>query len=311
MIRIISFFAGAILTLVLMISLYGTVSEAISSPPEETVEHAFHEEPKALHLASDGPIGKYDKAQLQRGLQVYTEVCAACHGINLVSFRDLAALGYSEGQVKAFAGSGNFWKIEVPTVNPETGEAATRKATPADRFPSPYPNDTAARAANQNALPPDLSLMAKAREGGAAYIHSLLTGYQAQPAELLKKFPTAKTPDGLYYNPYFANLNLAMPPPIVSDGQVTYAEGSPPATVDQMSQDVSAFLMWTAEPKLENRHRTGLVVVIFLLVATLLGYLSYKNIWAVAKRKVAPKGALDPDHMAMRERAKGKAGIDG
>lgn len=309
MIRIFSYAAGAVLTLVLMISLYFTVSEAIASPPEETVEHAFHKEPKEVHFASDGPFGKFDKAQLQRGLQVYTEVCAACHGINLVSFRDLSALGYNDGQIKAFAGSGNFWKIEVPTINPDTGEAATRKATPADRFPAPYPNETAARAANQNALPPDLSLITKAREGGAQYIHSLLTGYQAQPAELLKKFPTAKTPDGLYYNPYFANLNLAMPPPITSDGQVSYAEGSPPATVDQMSKDVSAFLVWTAEPKLENRHRTGYVVVFFLLFATILGYLSYKNIWAEAKRKVAPKGPLDPGNKAKRTRAAKKAGM--
>ena len=311
MIRLFSYAAGFVLTLVLMISLYGTVSDAIASPPEETVEHKFHKEPKELKLASDGPFGKFDRAQLQRGLQVYTEVCAACHGINLVSFRDLAALGYNEGQIKAFAGSGNFWKIEVPSVNPDTGEAATRKAVPADRFPSPYPNETAARAANQNALPPDLSLIAKAREGGAAYLYSLLTGYQPQPAELLKKYPTAKTPDGLYYNPYFANLNIAMPPPISSDGQVTYAEGSPPATVDQMSKDVAAFLVWTAEPKLENRHRTGIVVVIFLLFATILGYLSYQNIWAEAKRKVVPKGPLDPDNQARREHAKKGKGIAG
>jgi len=311
MIRMFSYAAGAILTLVLMISLFGTVREAIVSPAEASVEHEFHREPKDLKLASDGPLGKFDRAQLQRGLQVYTEVCAACHGITLVSFRDLAALGYNEGQIKAFAGSGNFWKIEVASVNPDTGEAATRKATPADRFPSPYPNDTAARAANRNALPPDLSLMAKAREGGAAYTYSLLVGYEQQPAELLKHFPTAKTPEGLYYNPYFANLNLAMPPPLTSEGQVSYGEGAPKATVDQMSKDVSAFLVWTAEPKLENRHRTGIVVVIFLLFATILGYLSYKNIWAEAKRKVAPKGPLDPDNMARRNRAKGKAGIEG
>ena len=267
--------------------------------------------PKEVHFASDGPFGKYDKAQLQRGLQVYTEVCAACHGISRVAFRDLEALGYNEGQIKAYAGSGNFWKIEVPSINPDTGEAATRKATPADHFPSPYPNEIAARAANRNALPPDLSLITKAREGGADYVYSLLTGYQGQPAELLKNFPTAKTPDGLYYNPYFANLNLAMPPPLTSDGQVTYAEGRPPATVDQMAKDVSAFLVWTAEPKLENRHRTGYVVIFFLLFATILGYLSYKNIWAEAKRKVAPKGALDPDHMARREHAKKGKGIKG
>jgi len=311
MIRMFSYAAGAILTLVLMVSLFATVKEAIVSPAEASVEYEYHREPKDLKLASDGPLGKFDRAQLQRGLQVYTEVCAACHGISLVSFRDLAALGYNEGQIKAFAGSGNFWKIEVASVNPDTGEASTRKATPADRFPSPYPNDTAARAANRNALPPDLSLIAKAREGGAAYTYSLLVGYEQQPAELLKHFPTAKTPEGLYYNPYFANLNLAMPPPLTSEGQVSYGEGAPKATVDQMSKDVSAFLVWTAEPKLENRHRTGIVVVVFLLFATFLGYLSYKNIWAEAKRKVAPKGPLDPDNMARRNRAKGKAGIEG
>ena len=311
MIRMFSYAAGAILTLVLMVSLFATVKEAIVSPAEASVEYEYHREPKDLKLASDGPLGKFDRAQLQRGLQVYTEVCAACHGISLVSFRDLAALGYNEGQIKAFAGSGNFWKIEVASVNPDTGEASTRKATPADRFPSPYPNDTAARAANRNALPPDLSLIAKAREGGAAYTYSLLVGYEQQPAELLKHFPTAKTPEGLYYNPYFANLNLAMPPPLISEGQVSYGEGAPKATVDQMSKDVSAFLVWTAEPKLENRHRTGIVVVVFLLFATFLGYLSYKNIWAEAKRKVAPKGPLDPDNMARRNRAKGKAGIEG
>ena len=309
MIRMFSYAAGAILSLVLMISLFGTVKEAIVSPPAATAEHEFHREAKELKLASDGPLGKFDRAQLQRGLQVYTEVCAACHGLNQVSFRDLGALGYNEGQIKAFAGSGNFWKIEVPSINPDTGEAATRKAIPSDRFPAPYPNDTAARMANNNALPPDLSLMAKAREGGPAYVYSLLTGYQEQPAELLKHFPTAKTPDGLYYNPYFANLNLAMPPPLSSDGQVSYGEGSPPATVDQMAKDVSAFLVWTAEPKMENRHRTGIVVVIFLLFATVLGYMSDQNIWAEAKRKVALKGPLDPDNKARRARASKKAGM--
>ena len=311
MIRIFSYLAGAVLTLVLMISLYGTISEAISSPPTPTAEHEFHKEPKEVHFASDGPFGKFDKAQLQRGLQVYTEVCSACHSLQRVAFRDLAALGYNEGQIKAYAGSGNFWKIEVPSINPDTGEPATRKATPADHFPSPYANETAARAANGNALPPDLSLMTKAREGGAHYVYSLLTGYAAQPPELLKEFPTAKTPDGLYYNPYFANLNLAMPPPLASDGQVTYAPGSPPATVDQMAKDVAAFLVWTAEPKLQNRHRTGYVVVFFLMFATFLGYLSYKNIWAEAKRKVAPVGPLDPANMARREEAKDEKGIAG
>ena len=203
----------------------------------------------------------------------------------------------------------NQWAIEVPSVNPDTGEAATRKAIPSDKFPLPYANETAARAANNNALPPDLSLMAKAREGGAAYIYSLLTGYQAQPKELLEKFPAAKTAEGLYYNPYFANLNIAMPPPLTADGQVTYAEGNPAPTVDQMAKDVSAFLLWTAEPNLQGRHKSGLAALAFLIIATILGYMSYRNIWAEAKRKVVAKGALEPDNKAKRTRASKKAGI--
>ena len=130
--------------------------------------------------------------------------------------------------------------------------------------------------------PPDLSLITKARHGGASYVNSLLTGYQEQPADLLKKFPDAKTPEGLHYNPYFANLNIAMPPPLTSDGQVTYGDGTK-ATVSQMSQDVSAFLVWTAEPNLAKRHQTGWPVLGFLLFATILTYLSYRNIWADKK----------------------------
>ena len=307
MVRIIAFFVGLGFAGMLLFSMVVNLTEYFQEKPAETAEHKFHRHPEALALASNGPLGHYDRQQLQRGFQVYKEVCAACHGLNLVAFRDLAALGYEEPEIKAIA---NQWAIEVPSVNPETGEAATRKAVPADRFPNPYANETAARAANNNALPPDLSLITKARENGTAYVHSLLTGYSKQPIELLRKFPEAKTPTGLYYNPYFANLNLAMPPPIVSDGQVTYADGTAP-TVKQMSTDVSAFLTWTAEPKLENRHRFGLTALIFLIFATVLGYLSYRNIWAEAKRKVAPIGPLDPANMARREEAKDEKGIAG
>ncbi len=306
MLRILLGLIGAAFAAALLASLGTDLATYFSSPPEETAEHEFHKQPKPLALASDGPFGKFDRQQLQRGFQVYKEVCAACHGLSLVAFRDLHALGYSEAEVKAIA---NQWAIEVPSVNPDTGEAATSKAVPSDNFPSPYANETAARAANNNALPPDLSLIAKAREGGAAYTYSLLTGYRNQPAELLRKFPAAKTPAGLHYNPYFANLNIAMPPPLVSDGQVTYAEGNPAPTVDQMAKDVSAFLVWAAEPKLENRHRYGLATAIFLLIATILGYMSYQNIWAGAKRKVAPVGPLDPVNKAKRQRASRKAGV--
>jgi len=308
MVRIIAFLVGLGFAGVLLLSFVVGAVSYFQEPPEATAEHEFHREAEPLALASDGPLGKFDKQQVQRGFQVYKEVCAACHGLSLVAFRDLHAIGYEEPEVKAIA---NQWAIEVPSINPDTGEPATRKAIPSDRFPSPYANETAARAANNNALPPDLSLMTKARHGGAAYVRSLLTGYQAQPAELLREFPDSKTPAGLYYNPYFANLNIAMPPPLTAEGQVTYAAGNPKPTVDQMASDVAAFLVWTAEPKLENRHAAGIPVMIFLLFGTVLTYLAYQNIWAEAKRKVAPVGPLNPDKKAKRNRAKGKAGIKG
>ena len=242
---------------------------------EPTAASVYHLPEKEVKFSFDGPFGHYDREQLQRGFQVYKEVCSACHSMKLVAFRDLEEIGFSKPEVKAIA---KQWAVEVPSINPDTGEAATRKAIPSDYFPSPYANETAARAANNNALPPDMSLLAKAREGGAHYIYSIVTGYQAQPADLLKRFPDAKTPTGLHYNPYFANLNIAMPPPLVADGQVTYSDGKT-ATVDQMATDVSAFLMWAAEPKLENRHRWGIVVILYLLIATALAYGAYRNIW--------------------------------
>ncbi len=251
---------------------------AITEPAAETVEHAFHKVPKELHLASDGPFGRFDKQQLQRGYQVYSEVCSACHSMKYVAFRDLEQLGYNEAEIKAIAAS-----KQVPGVDPNTGEANSRPGLATDYFPSPYPNDIAARAANNNAVPPDLSLMAKARHEGPAYVYSLLTGYTNQPKALLDRFPDAKTPDGLHYNPYFANLNLAMAPPL-TDGQVTFADGSP-NTVDAMAKDVAAFLVWTAEPTLDKRKQTGWPVLGFLLFATVLSYLAYRNIWAEKKAK--------------------------
>lgn len=272
MVRPLAFLVGLVFVAALTIAFF---------MPREAAEHNamldFHKHPKALKLASDGPFGKFDRQQLQRGFAVYKEVCSACHSANLLSFRNLAEIGYDEGQVKTIA---KEWSHEVPSVNPDTGEAATRPGLPTDRIPSPYPNEVAARAANNNALPPDLSLIAKAREGGPAYIYSLLTGYQDPPANLPKELQPGT---GLHYNPYFANLNLAMAPPLTSDGQVTYGEGNPPATVDQMAKDVTAFLVWAAEPNLEKRRQTGWAVLGFLLFATVLAYLSYRNIWAGVK----------------------------
>ncbi len=280
MARILSILVGLFFTVALLWSFgNGAILVATEGLGEETAEHAFHQHPKDLKLASDGAFGKFDRQQLQRGFQVYKEVCAACHSLRLVAFRDLAALGYNEAEVKAIAAG-----YQVPGVDPNTGEQTTRPGLPTDYFPKPFANDVAARAANNNAIPPDLSLIAKARHNGAAYTYSLLTGYQDQPAELVEKFPDSKTGEGLYYNPYFPNLNLAMAPPLVSDGQVTYGDGTEP-TVDQMSKDVAAFLVWTAEPKLEKRKQTGWPVLGFLLFATVLGYLSYRNIWADKKKK--------------------------
>lgn len=286
MVRPIAFFAGAGFVFVLLFSLVTGAIAFISEPPAKTVEHEFHLHPKHVSFASDGPLGKFDRQQLQRGFQVYKEVCSACHSMHQVAFRDLEQIGFTPAEVKAIAKN---WATEVPSINPETGEPATRKATPADKFPSPYANEVAARAANNNALPPDLSLMAKARHDGGAYVYSLLTGYRDQAGfknekgvELLKEFPEATTPTGLHFNPYFANLNIAMPPPLAADGQVTYADGTP-ATIDQMAKDVSAFLIWTAEPKLENRHALGWTVIGFLLIATALAFMAYRNVWAGIK----------------------------
>lgn len=280
MIRLIGIFVGLGFTVAVLWA-FGWGSAAVIGQGylvEPTAEHEFHEHPKALHLASDGPFGKWDLQQLQRGYQVYKEVCSACHSLKYVAMRDLAQLGYSEAEVKAEAAS---WT--VPGIDPNTGETNTRPGTPTDYFPSPFANDIAARAANNNAIPPDLSLMTKARHDGPAYVYSLLTGYQEQPAELLERFPDAKTGVGLYYNPYFANLNLAMAPPL-SDGQVTYADGTP-ATVDQMSKDVAAFLTWTAEPTLIKRKQTGWAVLGFVLFATILAWLAKQQVWAGVKPK--------------------------
>ncbi|WP_375404472.1 cytochrome c1 [uncultured Sphingomonas sp.] len=286
MVRKIAFLIGLGFIAVLMIGLVSTVIGAIRTPPPESAGHEFHLEPRPASFASDGAFGKWDRAQLQRGFQVYKEVCAGCHSMRLVSFRDLEQIGYNEPEVKAIA---TQWPVEQPSVNQETGEPATRKNLPSDRFPSPYPNEVAARAANNNALPPDLSLMVKARDDGSDYIYSLLTGYRPQQGfksekgnELLKEFPDSKTPEGLHFNPYYANLNIAMPPPLTSSGQVTYSDGTN-ATVDQMAKDVSAYLTWAAEPNLERRHAAGLAAVLFISIFCFLAYGAYKNVWADVK----------------------------
>jgi ubiquinol-cytochrome c reductase cytochrome c1 subunit len=270
MTRILSILVGLFFVLGLLWSTLWDTKQFAEEGLPRTVESVFHKEhPKHLALSTDGAIGKFDRQQLQRGFAVYSQVCASCHSMNHVAYRDLEALGYTEAEVKAIAKTAT---ITAP--DPLTGEVKDRPGMPSDHFPKvTYAG---------KGHPPDLSLITKARHGGAPYVYSLLTGFQNQPAELLKEFPDAKTPDGLHYNPYFANLNIAMAPPLTSEGQVTYSDGTK-ATVDQMAQDVSAFLVWTAEPKLEKRHQVGFAVLGFLLFATILGYMAYRNIWAEKK----------------------------
>ncbi|WP_417615942.1 cytochrome c1 [Parasphingorhabdus sp.] len=282
MVRIIGILIGLFFSGWLLVSFGMGAVEYVSNPPAPTAEHEFHKKAKEVSFTSDGPLGKFDRQQLQRGFQVYKEVCSACHSLRLVAFRNLEEIGYNEDEVKAIAAN---WSIGVPDADPNTGEMTTRPGLPADKFPMPFANDIAARAANNNAIPPDLSLMTKAREGGAPYVYSLLTGYTDPPANL----PDANKPGpGLHYNPYFANLNLAMAPPLAVADQVSYSDGTK-ASIDQMAKDVSAFLIWTAEPNLEARHQAGWAVLAFLLIATILAYLSYRTIWADVKAEKKKK----------------------
>jgi ubiquinol-cytochrome c reductase cytochrome c1 subunit len=240
---------------------------------------------KDISYTFEGPFGTFSRGQLQRGYKVYKEVCASCHSMRLLTFRNLADPGgpeFTEEQVKALAAT-----FQVQDGPDESGEMFNRAALPSDRFPSPFANEQAARAANGGALPPDLSLMTKAREGwtgtfrqlangigGPEYVYSVLTGYEPEPPEL-----AAEKPPGKYYNPYFANGHwISMPPPL-SDGQVTFDDGAS-NTVENMARDVSAFLAWTAEPKLEQRKALGFQVMIFLVVFSALVYLAKQKIWS-------------------------------
>jgi ubiquinol-cytochrome c reductase cytochrome c1 subunit len=215
-----------------------------------------------------GVFGTFDRAAVQRGFQVYKEVCAVCHSLKYVAFRDLQAIGYTEDQVRGIAAA---WPLQVTDGPDDTGQMFQRPARASDRFPHPFPNDQAARAANNGALPVDLSLLAKARIGGPDYLYAVLTGYVPAP-------PQFQVMPGLYYNAYFPGHQIAMPQPLHPD-QVTYADNTP-ATVEQMSHDVATFLMWAAEPHLEERHRMGFKVMLFLLVTTGVFYAVKRRIWS-------------------------------
>lgn len=221
---------------------------------------------KHVDWPTDGVFGSFDRAATQRGFQVYREVCAACHGVKFLAYRNLAAIGYSEEDIKAIAAEATV--TDGPN---DEGEMFDRPGQAFDRLQGPYPNEQAAAAANGGKAPPDLSLLAKAREGGPNYLYSLLTGYEDAPEGF-------EVPEGGYYNAYFPGHVIAMPAPL-SDDQVTYADGTS-ATLSQMSQDVSQFLMFAAEPKLEERKGMGLKVILFLIVLTALAFALKRKIWA-------------------------------
>jgi ubiquinol-cytochrome c reductase cytochrome c1 subunit len=247
---------------------------------------------KEVHWTFDSPLGMYDQQQLQRGYKVYHEVCSACHSMNMVAFRNLADKGGpfydpkypnpNENPVaKALAKD-----VQYPDIDTDSGDPIKRPGTPADYFPNPFANPVAARAANGGALPPDMSLLAAAREGGAHYIYSLVTGDGTTPP------PGLTVPDGKYYDPWISgDLTsywkgkgpapkggfIAMPPPLI-DGRVTFDDGTP-ATLNEEAWDVAAFLQWASDPKMDERKELGVEVLIFLLVFTGLMYASYRSIW--------------------------------
>ena len=274
-----------------------SLSAGPSFAAEEGEAHTPHypiNKPRHVEWSFAGPFGHWDIGQLQRGLKVYKEVCAACHSMEYVAFRNLEALGYTPEQVKAFAAE--YTVTDGPN---QDGEMFERPAVASDRFPSPFPNVQAAAAANNGAAPPDMSLLAKARapergfpnfvfdiftlyaENGPDYIYSLLTGYDQEVPE------GVEVPEGAHFNPYFiAGPALAMANPL-SDGVVTYDDGSP-ETVDQYARDVSAFLMWAAEPHLVERKALGFQVFVFLAIFAALLYLVRQQVWADVKK---PKAA--------------------
>ena len=211
------------------------------------IARAQEEAPTPPHQqwSFEGVFGTYDRAELQRGFQVYKEVCSVCHPVKHLYYRDLEELGYSEDQVK--------------------GIAAQAQVTDG-------PNDQAARAANNGALPPDLSLITKAREGGSDYVYAILTGFKNPPAGM-------KMNPNMYYDEYFAGHQIAMPPPLAQADQVKYADGTA-ATVPEMAHDVVSFLSWAAEPNLDERHRMGFKVILFLIIAIGIFYAAKRKIWA-------------------------------
>ncbi len=223
------------------------------------------EPPPSINWSFDGLFGAFDRAALQRGFQVYSEVCASCHALSLLHYRNLAGIGFNEARIKEIAA-----EVEVTDGPDAEGEMFDRPGRASDRFVAPFPNANAARAANNGAFPPDLSLMTKARAGGADYLHALLIGYVDPPQGV-------ELSEGMAYNTYFPGHQIAMPVPL-DDDMVEYDDGTK-ATVAQMATDVTTFLAWAAEPELEERKRMGLKIVLFLILLTGMMFAVKRKYW--------------------------------
>ncbi|MDX1484119.1 MAG: cytochrome c1 [Alphaproteobacteria bacterium] len=232
-----------------------------------SVRAADAPKPEAQDWSFTGLFGTFDRAALQRGFQVYKEVCSGCHGLKHVAYRNLSALGYTEDQIKAIAAT-----VEVQDGPNDNGEMFMRKGRPSDRFKEPFPNENAARAANNGAYPPDLSVIAKARPHGIDYLYALLTKYKEEPPQ------GVQMSEGMFYNEAFGGGQIAMVPPLQPES-VQYQDGTK-ATVPQMAKDVTTFLAWAAEPELEERKSLGRSVLLFLLVLTALLYALKRKIWS-------------------------------
>ena len=235
------------------------------APAVQAADDSHSVELPHVDFSFDGPFGTYDRASLQRGFQVYQQVCSACHSLNYLSYRNLTDLGYNADEVKAIASQ--YTIMDGPN---DEGEMVERNRMPSDRFAKPYPNDNAARYANNGAYPPDMSLLAKARVGGPTYIYGILTGYEKAPADV-------EMGAGQYYNKYMSGHKIAMAAPL-SEGMIGYEDDSP-QTVEQYAKDVSTFLMWAAEPNLEHRKRMGFKVILFLIAFAGIMYAVKKKIW--------------------------------
>ena len=248
----------------LVAACFGLAIPSSAPPARAQEEEALPQE----HWSFSGPFGAFDMAAVQRGFQIYSEVCSNCHSMKQLQYRNLTAVGFTPDQVKAIAAS-----VQVPLGVNDQGEPVLGPGTPASTFRSPFPNEQAARAANNGALPPDLSVIVKAREGGPNYIYGILTGYTDPPAGVQMQ-------PGMNYNKYFPGHQIAMPKPL-SEGQITYADGTP-NTLEQEAHDMVTFLTWAGSPEMVVRKQTGIRIVLFLLLMTGLTYGVKRKVWAQA-----------------------------